>query len=99
MHYQRVYWLSFKRTASSTQTSSISNPGGNQDSILGRVNCNDCLICQLNQNFSSALLSQIISFNVFNLGDRLYRNHLSFIKDFAPELGRGVRVTYTLRFF
>jgi iron complex outermembrane receptor protein len=43
--------------------------------------------------------AHIISFNAFNLGDRLYRNHLSFIKSFAPELGRGVRVTYTLRFF
>jgi iron complex outermembrane receptor protein len=41
----------------------------------------------------------IISFNAFNLGDRLYRNHLSFIKDFAPETGRGLRVTYALRFF
>ena len=43
--------------------------------------------------------AHIISFNAFNLGDRLYRNHLSFIKDFAPEMGRGLRVTYTLRFF
>ena len=43
--------------------------------------------------------AQIISFNAFNLGDRLYRNHLSFIKDFAPEIGRGLRVTYTFRFF
>lgn len=43
--------------------------------------------------------AHIISFNAFNLGDRLYRNHLSFIKGFAPEMGRGVRVTYTLRFF
>ena len=43
--------------------------------------------------------AHIISFNVFNLGDRLYRNHLSFIKGFAPEMGRGLRVTYTLRFF
>jgi hypothetical protein len=37
--------------------------------------------------------------SAFNLGDRLYRNNLSFIKDFAPEIGRGVRLTYTLRFF
>jgi iron complex outermembrane receptor protein len=44
-------------------------------------------------------LAQIISLNAFNLGDRLYLNHLSFIKDFAPEIGRGVRLTYTLRFF
>ncbi len=43
--------------------------------------------------------AHIISFNAFNLGDRLYRNHLSFIKEFAPEMGRGLRVTYTLRFF
>jgi iron complex outermembrane receptor protein len=43
--------------------------------------------------------AQIITFNAFNLGDRLYRNHLSFIKEFAPEIGRGLRVTYTLRFF
>lgn len=43
--------------------------------------------------------AHIISFNFFNVGDALYRNHLSFIKSFAPEMGRGLRVTYTLRFF
>jgi len=43
--------------------------------------------------------AHIISFNFFNMGDTLYRNHLSFIKEFAPEMGRGLRVTYTLRFF
>lgn len=43
--------------------------------------------------------AHIISFNAFNLADRLYRNHLSFIKEFAPEMGRGLRVTYTFRFF
>ncbi|HWP42515.1 MAG TPA: TonB-dependent receptor, partial [Blastocatellia bacterium] len=43
--------------------------------------------------------AHIFSVNAFNLGDRLYRNHLSFIKDLAPEIGRGVRVTYTMRFF
>ncbi len=39
------------------------------------------------------------SASVFNMGDRLYRNHSSFIKDLAPEIGRGVRVSYTVRFF
>jgi iron complex outermembrane recepter protein len=43
--------------------------------------------------------AHIISFNFFNVGDALYRNHLSFIKEFAPEMGRGLRVTYTFRFF
>lgn len=41
----------------------------------------------------------VFSVNAFNLGDRLYRNHLSFIKDIAPEMGRGVRVAYTIRFY
>jgi iron complex outermembrane receptor protein len=36
---------------------------------------------------------------VFNVGDRLYRNHSSFIKDLAPEIGRGVKFTYMVRFF
>lgn len=40
-----------------------------------------------------------ISANVFNIGDQLYRNHLSFIKDLAPEIGRGVRFSYMVRFF
>ncbi|MEW6210187.1 MAG: TonB-dependent receptor [Acidobacteriota bacterium] len=43
--------------------------------------------------------AHIFSVNAFNLGDRLYRNHLSFIKELAPEIGRGVKVSYTMRFF
>ena len=42
---------------------------------------------------------QQFSVDVFNIGDRLYRNHSSFIKDLAPEMGRGVRFSYILRFF
>ena len=37
--------------------------------------------------------------NVFNAGDRLYRNHVSFIKDLVPEIGRGIRFAYTVEFF
>ncbi|MCP5119404.1 MAG: TonB-dependent receptor [bacterium] len=40
-----------------------------------------------------------LAVNTFNLGDRLYRNHSSFIKNLAPEIGRGVRFTYRVRFF
>lgn len=49
--------------------------------------------------FTRGHAAHIVAFNFFNMGDRLYRNHLSFIKDFAPEMGRGLRVTYTLRLF
>ncbi|MCC6263489.1 MAG: TonB-dependent receptor [Bryobacterales bacterium] len=43
--------------------------------------------------------THIFSVDAFNLGNRLWRNHLSFIKDLAPEIGRGIRFGYTLRFF
>lgn len=43
--------------------------------------------------------AHIFSVNGFNLGNKLYFNHLSFLKDIAPEIGRGVRVSYTVRFF
>lgn len=33
-----------------------------------------------------------------NLTDRLYRNHLSFIKAFVPERGRDLRVTWAVEF-
>jgi iron complex outermembrane receptor protein len=44
-------------------------------------------------------VSHLFGFNFFNLSDRLYRNHLSFIKEFAPEIGRGIRFTYTMNFY
>lgn len=43
--------------------------------------------------------AHILSFNAYNLTDKLYRNHLSYIKEFAPEIGRGIRFSYTVRFF
>ncbi len=43
--------------------------------------------------------AHIFGVNAYNLFDKEYRNHLSFIKDLAPEIGRGVRFTYTVRFF
>ncbi len=48
--------------------------------------------------FMTGRVAHIFSAGGYNLGDRLYRNHLSFIKDFAPEAGRGVRLNYSLRF-
>ncbi len=49
--------------------------------------------------FARQHVAQTISVNAFNLNNKLYFNHLSFIKNFAPEIGRGVRLVYTIRFF
>jgi iron complex outermembrane receptor protein len=43
--------------------------------------------------------SHMITLSGYNLTNELYRNHTSFIKDLAPELGRGFRVGYSVRFF
>jgi iron complex outermembrane receptor protein len=48
--------------------------------------------------FVTGRAAHIISFNGYNLGDKLYRNHLSFIKEIAPEIGRNLRLNYSLRF-
>jgi len=43
--------------------------------------------------------AHIFTVNAFNLGNRLYYNHISFIKDISPEIGHGIRFGYTVRFF
>ena len=43
--------------------------------------------------------AHIFSVYGFNLTNKLYFNHVSFIKEFSPEIGRGVRGSYTIRFF
>ena len=43
--------------------------------------------------------AHILTFTAYNLTNTLYRNHTSFIKDLAPEMGRGVKVGYSVRFF
>ena len=48
--------------------------------------------------FVTRRVSHIISLNGHNLGNKLYRNHLSFIKEIAPEAGRTLRANYAIRF-
>ena len=43
--------------------------------------------------------AHILTFTGYNLTNALYRNHTSFIKDLAPEMGRGMKVGYSVRFF
>ena len=42
--------------------------------------------------------AHIFTLSGYNLTDKLYFNHLSFLKIGGPEIGRGARLTYTLRF-
>jgi iron complex outermembrane receptor protein len=49
--------------------------------------------------WTAGRIGHTITASLLNASDRLYRNHLSFIKDLAPEYGRNFRVTYTVNIF
>ncbi len=46
-----------------------------------------------------AKMMHIFTLKGTNLTNELYRNHTSFIKDVAPEMGRRILLTYALRLF
>src|SRR5262249_16611104 len=48
--------------------------------------------------FVTKHVSHVISISGGNLTNRLYRDHLSFIKEIAPEIGRAVRIAYLIQF-
>ena len=48
--------------------------------------------------FAQNHAAHISSFNFFNAGDTLYRNHLSLIKDLVPEMGRNFKLVYNVAF-
>ena len=48
--------------------------------------------------FSTGRTAHVVTLRGGNLADEVYRNHLSYVKDLAPEMGRSVRLVYTLRF-
>ncbi len=52
-----------------------------------------------NYTIGKSHLAHIFSVNAYNLFNKEYRSHLSFIKELAPEVGRGVKFSYTVRFF
>ena len=49
--------------------------------------------------FARGHATHAIAFTGYNLTNEEYRRHTSFIKDLAPEIGRGVRLTYSVKFF
>lgn len=58
-------------------------------------------VVNLQGSYTLARQHQLHTFSVnfFNAGDTLYRNHLSLLKSFAPEIGRGVRFSYSMQVF
>jgi iron complex outermembrane receptor protein len=49
-------------------------------------------------SFAAGGVAHTVTVRLDNAADRLYRNHLSLIKELVPERGRDVRVSYNFRF-
>ena len=43
--------------------------------------------------------THVVAVKAYNLTNETYRLHTSFIKDLAAEMGRGVKITYSVKFF
>lgn len=74
---------------------------GTDDVFPLETTTDDYALFNLNATYSFAAknTAHIFTFAGGNLTDKLYRNHVNFIKDLAPEAGRGIKVSYTVRFF
>ena len=49
--------------------------------------------------FATENTTHIFTFSFHNVGNRKYRNHTNLIKYLTPEAGRGLKASYTVRFF
>lgn len=49
-------------------------------------------------SFTTGRTISTLTVRLDNASDRFYRNHLSYIKDLVPEMGRNLRVVYGVRF-
>jgi iron complex outermembrane receptor protein len=49
-------------------------------------------------SFGAGSVVHTITGRLENATDKLYRNHLSLVKDFVPEMGRNFKLVYSVRF-
>ncbi|HEV3484109.1 MAG TPA: TonB-dependent receptor [Vicinamibacterales bacterium] len=72
-----------------------------QDRVFGEETATDgynLLRLYGSYSFGSDRQVHTITARLDNATDELYRNHLSLIKDFVPEMGRSFKLVYSFRF-
>jgi iron complex outermembrane recepter protein len=91
LHYQRN---AFQSGIQVTATSK-------QDRIFGEETPTDgynLLKLFASYSFGTDRMLSTITARLDNATNELYRNHLSFIKDFVPEMGRNFKLIYSVKF-
>jgi iron complex outermembrane receptor protein len=72
-----------------------------QDRVFGEETSTDgynLLKLFASYSFGGGGAVNTITARLDNATNELYRNHLSFVKDFVPEMGRNFKVVYSVRF-
>jgi iron complex outermembrane receptor protein len=72
-----------------------------QDRISGAETATDgytLLKLFASYSFTSGKAVSTVTARLDNVTDELYRNHLSLIKDFVPEMGRNFKLLYSVKF-
>ena len=57
-----------------------------------------CCACSPPIRWQAGGVLHTITGRIDNATDELYRNHLSLIKDLAPEMGRNFKLLYSVKF-
>ena len=83
-------------TAKQDRIYTISTPDG----VAGETATDGYNLLKLyvSQSFTSGKATSTITARLDNATDTLYRNHLNYLKDLAPEMGRNFRVVYSVKF-
>ncbi len=91
--------LMYRRNA--FQTGVQATTTAKQDRVFGEETPTDgynLLKLFASYSFGTDRVVNTVTARLDNATDELYRNHLSLIKDFVPEMGRNFKLVYSLRF-
>jgi len=91
LRYQRnAFQAGGEVTAVATQDRLFSTETSTNGYQLGRL--------YTSYSFGSGTVAHTVTARLDNVTNELYRNHLSLIKDLAPEMGRSFKVLYGVKF-
>jgi outer membrane receptor protein involved in Fe transport len=101
-------WASISKSRKGEQTDGCKDPGWSDrvytiatpTGDVGETPTAGYNLLKLSTSYSfvSGKTTSTITARLDNATDTLYRNHLNFLKDLAPEMGRNVRVVYSVKF-
>ena len=89
-------------SATRSRPAAKSSAAAKQDRVFGAETPTDgyttCSSCSRRTRSAGGGAVNTITARLDNATNELYRNHLSFIKDLVPEMGRNFKLLYSVKF-